>query len=775
MIAVCLAAAVLQSDADFFEKKVRPVLVERCYSCHSRAANKHKGGLLLDSRDAILKGGDSGPAAVPGNPDQSSLLRAVRYTEEFKMPPKGKLPDSAIADLATWIRNGLTWPAGEAASVAAGPNAAREIPWSFRPVRKPPPGATIDRFIDDRLRERGVAAAPPATRVELLRRVTVDLTGLPPTVEDLEAFLGDTTPGAFERVVDRLLGSVAFGERWARHWMDVARYADSTGFGADYTLDEAWRYRDYLIDSFNRDKPYDDFVREQIAGDLLPTPVPVATGFLLLGPKELAEYDKEKLRMDVVDEQLNTIGQAFLGLTFGCARCHDHKFDPISAADYYGLAGILRSTRTIPPGNISGPISGWSRRLMEPTPGNTKALADWNSQVAKARARLVQIRDRKAAAAEALALERAISRTTDAGEIGRLQAQLAKKKSQKAPTREEEERLEAEMIQALMKAKPDEMLAVEDEKAPTDLRIHIRGDVHNLGASAPRGVPQALRLPRSVDLQGSGRLALADWLTDPDHPLTARVWVNRIWHHLLGEGLVRTVDNFGARGEPPSHPELLDYLAVRLREEGGSLKRLVREIVLSRAYQRSVRGGTTDPENRLLGRRDRRRLDAESLRDAMLSISGELDPARGGSTMTYTGRLFVPFESSALPVDPWRRRAVYLPSYRGCPPPDLLEVFDAAPPGLVTGRRASTTVPTQALFLLNSPFVLDRSRAVATSLTERRDLDDRGRLALLYRKLYCRAPSDGELRRAQQFLAGGGAWAELVQALFSSNEFLFLE
>src|SRR6185436_2398674 len=335
--------------------------------------------------------------------------------------------------LTAWIRSGLPWPAGEEAAATTGSSAAREIPWSFRPVRPPPSGWDIDRFIQARLDERGFVPAPAAKRAELLRRVTFDLTGLPPTVEELEAFLADRSAGAFERVVDRLLASVHFGERWARHWMDVARYADSTGFGADYTLDEAWRYRDYVIDTFNRDKPYDEFVREQIAGDLLPAPVPVATGFLLLGPKELAEYDKEKLRMDVVDEQLNTIGQAFLGLTFGCARCHDHKFDPISTADYYALAGILRSTRTIPPGNTGGPISGWNVRLSAPTPENKKALADWKAQVAKARAKVVQIRDRKAAAAEAAAIERAMSRTTDPDEIRRLQSQLARKKSVAPP------------------------------------------------------------------------------------------------------------------------------------------------------------------------------------------------------------------------------------------------------------------------------------------------------------------------------------------------------
>jgi hypothetical protein len=780
-----------EPDSDSFEEKVRPLLVERCFPCHSRAT-KQKGGLLLDSRQSILKGGDSGPAVVPGDPEKSLLIRAVRYNDELKMPPKGKLPDAAAADLIAWIRRGLPWPAEGEGAAAASREKPRDIPWSFRPLRKPAvPAVTndrgaandIDRFILSRLEERGWEPAPPAGRAELLRRATFDLIGLPPTVEEIDAFLHDESPRAFERVVDRLLASVHFGERWGRHWMDVVRYADSTGFGADYTLDEAWRYRDYIIESFNRDKPYDDFIREQVAGDLLPTPVPIATGFLLVGPKELAEYDKEKLRMDVVDEQLNTIGQAFLGLTLGCARCHDHKFDPIPTADYYALAGILRSTRTIPPANLSGPISGWSRRLVDATPENAKALEAWKAQVDQARARLVQVRDRKSAAAEARALERAITRvksgpSPDGKELGRLESELARKKSAVSPSAQEERKLEAEMVEALMRPKPDQMLAVEDEKVPADLSIHIRGDVQNLGAPAPRGFLRSLSIggTRPVDPKGSGRLQLAEWIAHPEHPLTARVWVNRIWQHLLGEGLVRTVDNFGARGEPPSHPELLDYLACRLREGRGSSKSLIRQVVLSRTYQRGTRGGSTDPENRLLGRRQRRRLDAEAFRDAMLSVSGELDPARGGSTMTYTGRLFVPYESSALPIDPWRRRAVYLPVYRGTMPPDVLDVFDFAPPGLVTGRRASTTVPTQALFLLNSSFVLDRARAVAQSLLRER-IDDRRRVEQLYWKMFTRAPADGECRRALDFLGGAGedAWTDLVQVLFSNNEFFFLE
>jgi hypothetical protein len=752
-----------ESDADFFERKVRPVLIERCFSCHSVSSNKHKGGLLMDSRDSILKGGDSGAAAVVRDPEKSLFLRAVSYSDELKMPPKGRLGGPIVADLKEWVRRGLPWPSSrETGTPTSAPERPRILPWSIQPIRKPTaPKNDIDHYFP---------VGPPAGRAALLRRVTFDLVGLPPTVGELDTFLRDESPEAFEKVVERLLASPHFGERFARHWMDVVRYADSTGFGADYTLDEAWKYRDYLIDAFNQDKPYDVFVREQIAGDLLTPPVAVATGFLLVGPKELAEYDKEKLRMDVVDEQLNAIGQAFLGLTFGCARCHDHKFDPIPTADYYALAGILRSTRTIPPGNLSGPISAWNRRLMDPSPEQGKALADWKKEVERARARLVEVRDRKAAVAEARALESTLARLkadprSDEDQIRRMEAELAKKKGAAAPTSVDIERLEAELLRAFQRPKPEEVLAVEDEKSPADLRIHIRGDVNNLGAVAPRGFLRTIALEGTapVDPRSSGRLQLAEWITHPDHPLTARVMVNRLWQHLMGEGIVRTVDNFGARGESPSHPELLDYLATRLREERGSLKAVLREIVLSRTYQGAVRS--------------LRRLDAEALRDGMLAISGELDRTRGGSTMTYTGRLFVPLESIGLPVDPWRRRAVYLPIYRGTTPPDLLEAFDFAPPGMVTGRRASTSVPTQALFLMNSAFVLDRSKAVARGLLERTDLDDGDRVDLLYRKDFSRLPTTVERRRALEFIQAGDpdAWTDLAQALFASNEFLFLE
>ncbi len=794
MVIVLWLLAALQSgaDADVFEKKVRPVLVERCYSCHSASSGKHKGGLFLDSREAILKGGESGPAALAGDPGRSLLIRALTYADDLKMPPKGKLSAAAIEDLSAWIRGGLAWPAGAATKAPTTVEAATSLPWSFRPIRRPAvpavrhrewPGNDVDRFILAKLEERGFTPAGPAERAALLRRVTFDLVGLPPSIAELDAFLADASPDAFERVVERLLASPQFGERWGRHWMDVVRYADSVGFGGDYTLDDAWRYRDYIIDAFNRDKPYGDFVREQIAGDLLPAPVLVATGFLLVGPKELAEYDKEKLRMDVVDEQLNTIGQAFLGLTFGCARCHDHKFDPIPTSDYYALAGILRSTRTIT-SNISGPLSGWNRRLIDASARNVNALAEWKAQAEKARVRLVALRDRKAAVAEARALELTLARLraevgTNDEEIRRLEAELKKKKAAAPVSAEEVAARESEMAQALLRPKPEEALAVEDEKKPADLRIHIRGDARNLGAPAPRGFLRSLPVEgaRGVDPASSGRLQLAEWIMHPDNPLPARVWANRVWLHLMGSGLVRTPDNFGTRGEAPTHPELLDYLACRLRDGNGSLKTLIREIVSSRSYRMASRGGATDPENRLLGRRDLRRLDAEALRDAMLAIAGELDSTRGGSTMTYSGRLFVQLESIPLPVDPWRRRAVYLPIYRGTTPPDLLDVFDFAPPGLVTGRRASTTVPTQALFLMNSPFVLDRSRALARSLLGRSELDDRSRLDLLYRMIFSRRPTEAQARRASAFLGGGGeeAWTDFVQTLFSSNEFLFLE
>jgi hypothetical protein len=776
-------AAASPAEEKHFEEKVRPVLVQHCYGCHSAQARKSRGGLRVDSRDALLRGGDSGPAVVPGRPQDSLLLQALRHQGPLAMPPKEKLPAEVVADFERWVRAGAPGPRGGAAGAARpapGAAAGRNF-WAFQPPRRhalPPvrdpswPRGRLDHFLLAALEQRGLRPAPDADRLTLLRRVSFDLTGLPPTPQEQDAFLADDHPGAFARVVDRLLASPAFGERWGRHWLDVARYADSTGKGDNLTYHDAWRYRDYVLAACNADKPFDTFVREQVAGDLLAAPTQAlrderltATGFLVVGPKALADRDVLRRKMDVVDDQVDTVGRAFLGLTLGCARCHDHKFDPVPTADYYALAGILASTRTLDGIKLNNPaVSGWGlrplgadgERLLAARAGYEKEL----QQVCVA-LKEVGANDHTAEGA------RKVRELTAA-----------------------EQRLRAAAPPA-----PPLALAVRDEDAPGDLRVHVRGDPHALGAPVPRGFLSALsaRPAPPIPPGRSGRLELADWLARPDNPLTARVFVNRAWMHLFGEGLVRTVDNFGAQGEPPTHPELLDELGVEFMEQGWSVKRLVRTVVLSRAYRMSSAGedraAGVDPENRLLWRANRRRLEAEALRDAVLAVAGRLDRTMGGSSVTGLGDQAVSNQNVAadLPTERLARRGVYLPVIRNALP-TLFEVFDFADPDVSTGKRDATTVATQALYLMNSPFAREQAGAAADRLLALPEVD---RLTALYRHAYGRAPTAAEAGRARAFLSelrrelGDGAlpspraereaWQALCQAVFASTEFRFVE
>jgi len=839
------------ADATFFENRIRPILVQHCYECHSVKAGKSKGQLLVDSRASLLKGGETGPAIVPGDPNKSLFIRAISYTDEStEMPPKGKLSQAIVNDLTTWVKNGVPWPAEDAPQTALKKSEIRDTyeklraeHWCWQPMKSVEPPSVrnrawvrgaIDQFVLATLEKQQLSPAPAAEKHILLRRLNFDLIGLPPTAAETALFIKDETPDAYEKAVNRLLASPHFGERWGRHWMDVVRYADSVGFGANITFDNAWRYRDYIIASFNSDKPYDQFLHEQIAGDLLPASSPeqsqqqrIAAGFLALGAKELAEYDKEKLRWDVIDEQLDTMGLAFMGMTLGCARCHDHKFDPIPTQDYYALAGILSSTETLTGKAWEGPISEWVEDLLVPGKENEKSWSDYDKGVKNARGNLKSCRGRRqelenlesqleekrvaqAPATEIVAATAAYEKkradfrltpealkalevnlaqqksdpATSAEEIKRLTAELSRQKSLPDVSDKELARLEAAFHDACNRPHPVRILTVRDGKAPVNAKIRIRGDAHNLGAEVPRGFLSAVPgTATPTVLNGSGRLELARWLTQPDHPLTARVITNRIWSHLFGTGLVRTVDNFGVRGEAPTHPELLDYLSLEFVRNGWSMKKLIREIVLSRAYQMKVLGDApgrkVDPENRLLWRQNRRRLEAEAIRDAMLQISGNLDPSLGGNTLTYEGRLFVPDSYRSLKYDPLRRRTVYVPVYRGALPLDILEVFNLADPGMVTGRRASTQVPTQALYLMNSPFVLEQAAKLALNLCQTSPTE---RVRELYLRVLGRDPSTTETQRALVFIAsadadstGANAWTQLCQALLISNEALFID
>ncbi len=607
-------AAPGQSDAEketFFEAKIRPVLVGTCFKCHG--GDKVSGGLRVDSRDALLKGGDRGSAVVPGKVDRGILLQALRHDpgSDLKMPPGQKLPAAVVEDFATWISAGAVWPAA-----AGRPDAfvARKH-WAFQPVKvvSPPPDPDgwsdnpIDRFVAQRRRAAGLRPVESADRRALLRRVTFDLVGLPPTPEQMRAFLADGTPDAFTKVVDRLLASPQYGERWGRYWMDLVRYADTAGDNADYPVPEARLYRDYLIDSFNADKPYDEFVREQLAGDILAKQGPparfaertVATTYLALSRRYLtAPYEQWHLTLE---DAIDTTSRAFLGLTVRCARCHDHKFDPITREDYYALYGIFASTRF--------PYAGSEEFLSMKRP----------------REYFVPLRP----AAEAAPLLEARRQRLD--ELHALAARAEKEKTLLAqPLRDELLALERTNLPPSLSG----AYAVA-EGTPADVPIQFGGDPARPGPVARRGPPRFLagREPFVIRM-GSGRLELARWLTAPENPLFARVMVNRLWQHHFGRGLVATPSNFGLRGEPPTHPELLDWLAAEFVRRGWSVKAMHRLIVLSKTYRlastNDAASAARDPANAWYCRSDRRRLDAEAVRDALLAAGGHLDTSRPG-------------------------------------------------------------------------------------------------------------------------------------------------
>ncbi len=1014
-----LASVTLAAPPDesvFFEKKVRPILADRCFACHG--SEKQKGGLRVDSRPALLTGGDRGAAINLRQPASSLLLRALNHGEDLKMPPRNKLPAVEIAVIKEWLLRGAPWPATRPVTSPVPKNhersftAAEKAFWAFQPVKRPvvptvprpgfPIRNPIDNFILAKLGTTGLKPAAEAEKRTLFRRVTLDLTGLPPTPEETETFLNDPSPRAYENWVEHLLASPAYGEKWGRRWLDVARYADSNGMDENLAYTNAWRYRDWVIRSFNADKPYDEFVREQLAGDLLPGKTETeradhltATGFLVIGPKMLAEDDPVKMRMDIIDEQLDTLGQVFMGLTLGCARCHDHKFDPITMADYYGLAGILYSTRTMKNYSV---VATWNERPIG-TPSTLVALAEQEKRVVALRAEIAAIaKEAKATTAATLTKERQraaeylaaaveiarrrrplkplvsdldrklptgavqveseafargnVLRLTDgygagigviinAGPLpnyaeydvkiatagtyqlvvryaaaesrpvqimanGQLIAregcgsrtgswnpdtqmwaaegiltlpagktvlrferegpfphldkfallpmtpeqaaraplsvaqvaterrllasalgewvEVIAKRQGRLPTDEERHRIataadgpfritptaEKETqsryreqlhrlraaLAALEKTRPpvEEVMAVEDGKGET-LRIHLRGNHLTLGAEAPRRFPRILGgdKPLSLGTDRSGRRELAEWLTQPDHPLTARVMVNRLWAGHFGAGLVRSPDNFGRLGERPTHPELLDWLAAEFVQAKWSIKHLHRLIVTSTVYRLGSQADpaalATDPENRLLSHYNRRRLDAEEIRDGMLAVAGLLDRKSGGSLLTVGPRQYVTgtgnrnYEGYAHP-----RRSVYLPVIRSALY-DVFQTLDFPDPSVPSGQRTATTVPGQALMTLNSPLADQTAEAFARSLLAHKGTE-KDRVHEAYRRAFGRAPNTRELDRVLAYLTKSQehadprlasqarqlqAWRGLCRVLLGSNEFVFVE
>jgi hypothetical protein len=764
----------------FFELEIRPVLTTVCLPCHG--GKKTESGLTVDSRAALVRGGDRGPAIVPGDAGGSLLIRAIRRTDDdLKMPPKRGLPPEVVAAFTEWVAQGAAWPgAGAKRSDAEGAPTGRH--WAFQRVRAvappvDPSGGSerpVDRFVAAYRRAGGLSPAPRAEKRALIRRVTFDLIGLPPRPEEIAAFESDQAPDAFSRLVDRLLASPHYGERWGRYWMDVVRYADTAGDNADYPVPEAARYRDYIIDSFNHDKPYDEFVREHIAGDILARTGPAeryadsvaATGFLALARRyATAPYELWHLTLE---DAIDTTGRAFLGLTLRCARCHDHKFDPVSQRDYYALYGVFASTTFPYAGSEELQSKGFPRMHFVPLVAPEEA----EPTLKRYRARLAELE--------------AACRSPES------------KHDQESSEGAEE--LRAQWDRLRRGSLPPELpgsYAVSEGK-PTDVPVQRRGDPENPGPIVPRGVPRFAFLegdpPASVSAGSSGRLELAQWLTRPSNPLAARVLVNRIWQHHFGRGIVATPSNFGLRGELPTHPELLDWLAARLIASGWSVKAIQREIVLSATYQLSSRpepgAAALDPENGWLWRFSRRRLDAESIRDAMLAVSGELDRRAGGShpfppIEQWHWTQHDPFKA----VYPTKRRSVYLMTQRLVKHP-FLAVFDGPDPNVTTDERPNSTVPIQALYLRNNPFVSDQARAFARRLLgDARDGE--ARIALAYLAAWGRPPAAGERDRACAFLgacrkaaAAAGvpaaaqeleAWTSLAKVLLAANEFLYID
>ncbi len=1031
----------------FFEKSVRPLLVPKCYECHG--PEQARAGLRLDSLESLRHGGKSGPAIVLGQPDQSLLLRAVHYDGPVKMPPSGKLRAEEIAALTEWVKQGAHWPAAVAQPAAKTPDMvigpAQRGFWSFQPVKRPALPRVkntawcvnpIDRFVLAKLEARGLKPAPAADRRTLIRRVSFDLIGLPPTPAEVDVFLSDRVPGAWQRLVDRLLASPNYGERWGRHWLDLVRYADSNGLDENVAMANAYRYRDYVVDAYNHDKPYDQFVREQLAGDLLPGGSPAehnerltATGFLLLGPKVLAEPDKDKMVMDIVDEQIEVTSKAFLGLTVACARCHNHKFDPIPTKDYYALAGIFKSTKSMATLNT---VAMWQERPLTSKEAEAQAVtqtaalkrfendlkaarqragdqalaevrrngpryllasveaaaspdvglvtvagaiarsgdpahqiieaekynrgnahrdtdsygkgigiihttevptwAEWDVNVPTAGLYQIELRyasaemrplqlsvngkvvrqdaagaatgsffvdgqrweaqgiypfaagknvvriesansiphidklyvgqadsaggkagrplaviaaewkvepellRRSAAYFRAHAADPAVREVTvlahaeTKSRLAALEAKLtggdpasaalAALISGKAgplalpnpidPVLKDEDRASIKKAEDALKMaqtngpRPPMAMAV-DEGTVEDCKVHIRGDTQSLGEAVPRHFLTVLDGDKiQADVKSSGRLELANWLTNPHNPLPARVEVNRIWQEHFGQGIVRTPDNYGLLGSPPTNPELLDWLASAFASSGPdgckwSVKQLHRLMLLSNTYQMATETDTkdeelaasADPENLLLYKRPRRRMEAEPFRDALLSVSGKLDTTLGGTLLTTNNHDYVTNDQSGNAAQyNAPRRSLYLPIIRNAMF-DMFQSFDVGDPSMVNAKRSTTTVASQALFVMNSPFVISLTHAWADRLLASPDNNDSARVRRAYLEAYSRPARSDEVTGALAYLTDteqrsasavsdpvkrrAQAWSSLCHILFASNEFIYIE
>jgi hypothetical protein len=757
----------------FFESKVRPLLAANCVECHG--PTKASNALRLDSREAILKGGDSGPAIVPGDVEKSLLAIAIKHDENelIQMPPKGPLPEQAVADLRAWIAAGAKWP-----ETAAKPIISDKPHWAFLPLQSviPPDDLTgwaeqpIDRFIAAAQRENAVAPVRAASKHALLRRAYFDLIGLPPAPDRIESFVADERPDAFQRVIDELLASPRYGERWGRHWLDLVRYADTAGDNSDYPIPQAYLYRDYCIDALNADVPYDRFLHEQLAGDILARQAPkddynrlvIATGFIAQA-KRIGTRELEDMHL-IIEDTLATVGPVMLGLSIRCARCHDHKYEPLTQQDYYALYGIFASTQY--------PFAG-----AEEVRKQTKFAPLIHPDDLKQR------KDRRDE------------------QIARLKAEIAQLDEQQQGSSDTNEQLKT-LREELSRLEKDDCLSgvttayAVAELTPTDVKLQKNGSPRSTGDIVPRGVPRILNSGDFTIAAGSsGRLELAHWVTDKSSHLTARVMANRIWQFHFGKPLVPTPSDFGLRGTPPTHPELLDWLAKEFIDSGWSMKAMHRRIMLSKSYQLSAESDVANMErdagNTWYWRFDRRRLDAESLRDTTLALGGTLDLSRPGphpfpEPSTWRFSAHRQFNQVCYPSN---HRSVFLMVQRLHAHP-YLSLFNGPDTSLSTPMRDTSTVPLQALFLLNNELVHNQSTGFAQSLIDQ-EPDPAARLQLAFMTALARPPTTTEQSRSLAFLAaytqalqeeGCAAekqelesWSALTRTMMRSNEFFYVE
>ena len=793
----------LPEQVKFFEEKVRPILAENCYKCHG--SEHQKGKLRLDLREMALAGGESGAVIVPGQPNQSLLVEAVKW-ESLEMPPTGKLSDQQIATLTEWIKLGAPMPKDHGSGSGVDLRKSRGIItdedrqwWAFQPIARPAvpeirnPQSTVrnavDAFLEAKLAEQGLAPAPQADRLTLIRRLTWDLVGLPPTPEEIDAFVADERPDADERLADRLLASPQHGERWARHWLDLVRYAESDGYKQDAYRPEAWRYRDYVIRSLNADKPYSRFVLEQLAGDEALPGDPdalIATMYLRLGIYEYNQRDVRNQWSIILNDVTDVTADVMLGMGMSCARCHDHKFDPILQKDYYRLQAFF------------APIL-WRENVpaasAEEVAEYQKQLAVWEEKTADVRRQIAEIED---------PIKRNASRTTLVKFTDDLLAMVDKPPEERTPYEAQLAYLvmfqatdgegKADVGAKLKGEKKQQWLKLKEQLAEFDaLRprpIALVPAVTDIGPVAPEvtipgrrtvepiepGVLSVLdeaptAIPTSPSSLTTGRrTALAQWIASPDNPLSSRVLANRLWQYHFGQGLCQSPSDFGRLGEPPTHPELLDYLASELLDSGWSLKHLHRQLVTSAAYRRASHGpeaaasAAVDPLNRWLARMSVRRLSAEQIRDAAIAVTGELDPRMGGEGGD-SGKT--------------ARRAVYLKVFRNKHDP-VLDVFDV-PDGLSTMPvRNLTTTPTQSLFMINGPWMMLRAKAFARRLAQPSSATLDERIMTAYRLAYGRSPTADETRAATEFLQSGAAdekeaLVDFCHVLLNSSEFLYVD